>query len=60
MDTWAHGHTQRDHHFAIGNAPPLFAHVPPPVLRSHTPRRRPRTPVKTRARVRRFRGCKHG
>ena len=30
--------------WAIGNDPPLYAHVHPPVLRSHTPGRRPRTP----------------
>ena len=29
---------------AIGNDPPLYAHMPLPVLRSHAPGRRPRTP----------------
>ena len=49
--------THRQASWAIGNDPPLYAHMPLPVLRSHTPGRRPRTPVKTGARVRRFRGC---
>ena len=49
--------THRQASWAIGNGPPLYAHMPLPVLRSHTPGRRPRTPVKTGARVRRFRGC---
>jgi len=37
--------------------PPLYARMPLPVLRSHSPKRRPGPPVKTGARVRRFRGC---
>jgi len=30
--------------WAIGNGPPMCAHMPLPALRSHTPGRRPRTP----------------
>ena len=43
---------------AIGNNPPQYAHVPLPVLRSHTPGAAPGLPVKTWAHVRLFRGCK--
>jgi len=49
---------ERERSWAIWNDPPLYAHMPLPVLRSHIPGRRPRTPVKTGARVRRFQGCK--
>jgi len=43
--THTHRQTHRQKSWAIGNAPPpLYAHMPLPVLRSHTPGRRPRTP----------------
>ena len=45
--TQTHTETSR----AIGNDPPLYAHMPPG--------RRLRTPVETGARVRRFRGCNY-
>ena len=50
-------YTRTEGSWAPGNDPPLYAHMPLRVLRSHTPGRRPRTPVKTGARVRRFREC---
>jgi len=52
MDTWTRtgivGYRKRT---------PLYAHVPLPVLRSHTPGAAPGPLVKTGARVHRFRGC---
>jgi len=36
--------TDRQRSWAIGNDPPLYAHMPLPVLRSHNPGCRPRTP----------------
>jgi len=51
--------THRQSSWSIGLDPPLYTHMPLPVLRSHTPGRRPRTPVKTGARVRCFRGCNY-
>ena len=52
-----HRHIDTQRMWAIGNAPPLCALMPLPAPRSHTPGTAPGPPVKTGARVRRFRGC---
>jgi len=39
-----HTHTHTEASWAIANDPPLYAHMPLPVLRSHTLGRRPRPP----------------
>jgi len=49
--------THRQKSWAIGNAPPLFAHIPYPFFEATPPGAAPGPPVKTGARVRRLRGC---
>jgi len=49
--------TQRSR--AIGNDPSLYAHISLPMLESTPPGAAPGPPVKTGARVRRFRGCEN-
>jgi len=53
-----HTDTHRQALWAIGNDPPLYAHVPCPFFEATPPGAAPGPPVKTGARVRRFRRCK--